>query len=133
MRIKTILTAALAGALCLSTPLYAQDIVGTVETGCAEEIEKFCSQVMLGEGRLLACFYAHEDKLSGRCQYALYTAANQLDQAVSALDYVASQCADDIGQHCAAVQMGEGRILSCLRENEATSASCRQAVDDVFE
>ena len=133
MKFRAALAAALTAGLWFATPLQAQDPVSTVETGCAEEIGKYCSQVMMGEGRLLACFYAHEDKLSGRCQYALYSAANQLDQAVSALDYVASQCGDDIASHCAQVEMGEGRIVSCLRDNAETTDACRAALDDVFE
>ena len=112
----------------------AQDIVSDVQKGCAVEIEKFCSQVTLGEGRLLACFYAHEDRLSGQCQYALYTAAAQLEHAVSALNYVAGQCEDDIETHCAGVQLGEGRILSCLKSNaDSVSTACKAAVADVFE
>lgn len=112
----------------------AQDIVSDVQKGCAVEIEKYCSQVMLGEGRLLACFYAHEDKLSGQCQYTLYTAAAQLEHAVSALNYVAGQCQDDIVANCAGMQLGEGRILSCLKSNaDSVSAACKAAVADVFE
>ena len=120
--------------LGLSAPAYSQDIVTSIEKGCAAEIESFCSQVTMGEGRLLACFYAHEDKLSGQCQYALYDASAQLERAVSALNYVAGQCDDDIMKHCAEVQMGEGRILDCLKANsETVSAACTQAIDDVFE
>lgn len=120
--------------LGLFGPVSAQDIVDTVKTGCAAEIEKFCSQVTAGEGRMLACFYAHEDKLSGRCQYALYDASAQLERAVSALNYVAGQCEDDIVKHCANVQMGEGRIIECLKSNsESISAACTEAMDDVFE
>lgn len=133
MRIaKAILFALLLG---VAANLSAQDaIVDTVKQGCATEIEKFCSQVMLGEGRMLACFYAHEDKLSGQCQYALYQAANTLEQAVNALQYVANECEEDIMTHCAEVQMGEGRILECLRSHsETVSASCTRAVNDVFE
>ena len=88
----------------------------------------------MGEGRLLACFYAHEDKLSGQCQYALYDAASQLDAAVNALNYVATQCHDDILAHCAEVQVGEGRVLECLNANSASvSDACKQAVKDVTE
>ena len=133
MRIaKTVLLALLLG---VTVNLYAQDsIVDTVKQGCATEIENYCSQVMLGEGRLLACFYAHEDKLSGQCQYALYQAANTLEQAVNALQYVATECEEDIMKHCAEVQMGEGRILECLRANsETVSAACTTAVNEVFE
>jgi hypothetical protein len=121
-------------ALAASGTLYAQDPVATVEKGCKAEIEAYCSQVSPGEGRMLACFYAHEDKLSGQCQYALYDASAQLERAVSALNYVAGQCDDDIMAHCAEVQLGEGRIIDCLKANsEKVSGACTQAIDDVFE
>jgi len=133
MNVKNTMLAAAAVLLSLSGNLFAQGIIETVEKGCAVEIEKFCSQVSPGEGRLLACFYAHEDKLSGQCQYALYTASAKLDQAISALDYVASQCRDDMMKHCADVQVGEGRVVECLKANQdSVSADCKQAVNDVF-
>ena len=100
--------------------LSAQDPVKTVTEGCATEIEQYCSQVSPGEGRVLACFYAHEDKLSGQCQYVLYAAASQLDAAVNALNYIATQCRDDILAQCAEVQLGEGRVLECLNANSAS-------------
>lgn len=134
MKIKMTAVCALLIAAGLSGPVNAQGPVDTVVTGCAPEIESFCSQVSPGEGRLLACFYAHEDKLSGQCQYALYTAAAQLDQAVSALNYVAGQCQDDIMNLCANVEMGEGRILDCLAaQGDAVSAECTAAIEEVFE
>ena len=83
---------------------------------------------------MLACFYAHEDKLSGQCQYALYDASVQLERAVSALNYLAGQCEDDIVAHCANVQLGEGRVIECLQsKGEAVSQPCRQAMDDVID
>jgi hypothetical protein len=112
----------------------AQDIVSDVQKGCSVEIEKYCSQVTLGEGRLLACFYAHEDKLTGQCGYTLYKASAQLEHAVSALNYVAGQCQDDIIAYCAQLQLGEGHILSCLKSNaDSVSAECKAAVSEVFE
>ena len=134
MKMKSLLIFASFALACMSGPVSAQGIVETVEKGCAAEIESFCSQVSPGEGRMLACFYAHEDKLSGQCQYALYSASAQLDQAVSALNYVATQCEDDLMKHCAEVQLGEGRVLECLRANaDSVSPACTQAVNDVFE
>jgi hypothetical protein len=120
--------------LGFSGQILAQDPAATVHTGCATEIETYCSQVTEGEGRLLACFYAHEDKLSGACQFALYDASAQLEHAVSALNYVAGQCEDDIEKLCASVQAGEGRLLECLGgQKEAVSAECSRAIGDVFE
>lgn len=133
MNFKTTMMAAAAVLMSMSGSLFAQGIIETVETGCATEINSFCSQVSPGEGRLLACFYAHEDKLSGQCQYALYTASAQLDQAVSALNYVATECQDDLMAHCANVQVGEGRVVECLKANkDSLSPACTTAVNDVF-
>lgn len=134
MKKRRTLLFALLAMTGLSGSLAAQDPVSTVITGCATEIETYCSQVSEGEGRMLACFYAHEDKLSGQCQYALYSAAAQLDQAVSALNYVAGQCEDDIMKLCANVEMGEGRILECLgAQEESVSPACKTAIAQVFE
>ena len=134
MQLKSTIVSAIAVLLSMSGTVSAQGIVETVEQGCATEITTYCSQVSPGEGRLLACFYAHEDKLSGQCQYALYSASAQLDQAVSALDYLATQCRDDILKLCGEVQVGEGRVLDCLKSNSASvSAACNQAVADVTE
>jgi hypothetical protein len=134
MKLKTSMLSAIAVLMSMGGTVSAQGIVETVQEGCAAEITAYCSQVSPGEGRLLACFYAHEDKLSGQCQYALYSASAQLDQAVGALDYLATQCRDDILKFCAQVQVGEGRVLECIKSNQASvSAACNQAVADVTE
>lgn len=134
MKSRIVLLAAAVLILSVTDSVFAQDPVATVAQGCTKEIERYCSQVTLGEGRLLACFYAHEDKLSGQCQYALYTAAAELDAAVSALNYLATECRDDILAHCAEVQVGEGRVLECLDANaESVSDGCKQAISDVVE
>jgi hypothetical protein len=107
-------------------------VIDNVMTACEPEITAFCSQVTPGEGRLLACFYAHEDKLSGRCGYALYEAAAALEQFAAAVTHVASQCLDDMEKLCAQVELGEGRVATCLVEHKAeVTEACRQAMDDV--
>ena len=115
------------------TGSWAQDsIIDNVMKACETEIDTYCSQVTLGEGRLLACFYAHEDKISGRCQYALYEGAAQLEQFAAAITHLATECIDDLEKYCAEVELGEGRVGTCLLEHKAevTDAS-RQAIDDV--
>jgi hypothetical protein len=134
MKSRITILVALTALFGLVANASAEDIVSDVQKGCGVEIETFCSQVTMGEGRLLACFYAHEDKLSGQCQFALYSASAKLEHAVSALNYVAGQCEDDILAHCAEVQLGEGRILTCLESNaESVSGECKAAMLDVFE
>jgi len=107
-------------------------VVETVAKGCEKELTSYCKDVTPGEGRILACLYAHSDKLTGQCEYALYDAAVQLERFVAALGYVANECDADLDKFCAEVAVGEGRILNCLDENASKiSARCNQALKDV--
>jgi Cysteine rich repeat len=113
--------------------LSAQEtLIETVANGCKTEITTYCKDVKPGEGRILACLYAYEDKLSGKCEYALYDAAARLERAVAALTYVAKECEADIVANCSGVKAGEGRVLQCLEKNEAkVSTRCKGAIRDV--
>lgn len=120
-------------SLGIAGNLSAQEtLIETVANGCQTEIATYCKDVTPGEGRVLACLYAHQDKLSGKCEYALYDASARLERAVAALTYLANECAADLAEHCAGVQAGEGRLLECLKANEAKlSSRCKGAFQDV--
>jgi hypothetical protein len=130
--------ATVAGPAHAQTP--AQDVTAAMEgqlaaqvrEGCNSELTTHCSEVTPGEGRLLACLYAHGDKLSGQCQNALYDAAVRLERAVNAVTYVAVACGEEIDSHCANVEPGEGRMAQCLRAHESQlRPGCSQALTDV--
>ena len=124
-------------ALCLisatlTNPLFAGDPVEYALEACSAEIESYCSQVTLGEGRLMACFYAHEEKLTVGCVHALYDAAVVLEQAINALVYVATNCETDIDTYCAEIEAGEGRILNCLSASrESISEQCSTVLSEL--
>ena len=125
-----------AVALCFfagSQAALAQgSVVEMVTQACEKEIDTYCSQVTPGEGRLLSCFYAHEDKLSVQCVNALYDGMATLERAVEAISYVASQCRDDIDTHCGETIPGEGRVIRCLLAKKAdVSKACSGAIDEV--
>lgn len=131
MKQLKIVLAALVAVAFLAAPALANP-VEIVAKGCEKELTAFCSTVTPGEGRVLACLYAHEDKLSGQCEYALYDAAVQLERAIAALTYVASACDDDLDAYCAEVPAGEGRLAECLNANQdKISKVCKQAMKDV--
>ena len=116
-------------------PSAAQDsLMDYVMKSCEGDLQQYCSQVTPGEGRLLYCAAAHEDKLSGQCSYALYQAASLLEQLSAAILYIATECKADIETLCADVKAGEGRILSCLdAQQEKVSEPCKQAIADTIE
>jgi len=89
-------------ALVLALPAFAAgDLIESVVKDCEKELMTFCRDVTLGEGRGLACLYAYEDKLSPKCEYALYNAAAQLERAINALAYAVNECRDDLNLYCA--------------------------------
>ena len=115
-----------------AAPAVAQDsLLEYVLTSCEADIKQYCSQVTPGEGRLLHCAAAHEDKLSGQCSYALYQAASLLEQLSMAIVYVAESCETVIKTLCGDVKAGEGRVLSCLEGNsESLGEPCKKALAD---
>jgi hypothetical protein len=109
----------------------AQGALDTFTTGCQQELTTFCKDVTPGEGRILACLYAFQDKLTPRCEYALYDSAGQLDRTLTNLSYAVGECRDDLKTLCADIKPGEGRILDCLNKNKAkVSARCNAALKE---
>ncbi len=133
MKKRVVLLAVVAMFFVSVTSVWAADnVVETVAKGCEKELTSYCKDVTPGEGRILACLYAHSDKLTGQCEYALYDAAVQLERFVAALSYIANECDADLEKFCAEVAVGEGRVLKCLDDNaEKISTRCTQALKDV--
>jgi hypothetical protein len=116
----------------VSSVWATETLLDSVARGCEKELITLCKDVTPGEGRILACIYAHSDKLSGQCEYALYDAAVQLERFVAALSYVANECRADLDKFCTGTKIGKGRLLKCLDDNKSgLSSRCTQAIDDV--
>ncbi|HVP30956.1 MAG TPA: cysteine rich repeat-containing protein [Myxococcota bacterium] len=115
-----------------TVPAHAQQsLTDQVLQGCKTELETHCSGVTPGEGRIVACLYAYEDKLSSRCEYAVYDAAAQLERAISALSYVANECRSDLEKFCSGVAAGQGRLVACIDGHaKELSARCAAARKD---
>jgi len=130
-------TFVLCAALCaLGMSAWAQQDVqslkATVVKACEKDLKTYCSQVTPGEQRLLACVYAHEDKLSDSCTYALYQASIALDEIAQTVEYIGTSCHVDMQVYCRDVKVGKGRMLACLKDHESmVSEGCRTAVHDV--
>lgn len=106
--------------------------VDTFVDGCGMELSAYCKDVNPGKGRLLACLYAHDDKLSLQCNRAMLDSLVQLDQAVTDLKKFAAACDSDLDTFCATVEPGGGRLLDCLEKNETSlNPTCRKAFKEM--
>ena len=134
--------ATLTGVLLAIGQAQAQQtLVEYAYNACKPSIETYCDQVTPGEGRMLYCLAAHEDKISAECEYALYTAATVIEgltaaiveEVEDAVEYLAVECGADIEKHCDDIRPGEGRILMCLDSHEdKLSDECTAAVTNIF-
>ncbi|MFA5160513.1 MAG: cysteine rich repeat-containing protein, partial [Candidatus Omnitrophota bacterium] len=105
---------------------FADKNIDMVEKNCITELETYCQTVTPGEGRGMACLYAHNDKLSGSCSAALNEATNEFKNATDNVNAFIADCQADIYQLCSKVAIGEGRILACLEKNKKkVTAKCR--------
>ena len=56
-----------------------------LENSCADDIKRYCSTVTPGEGRMIYCIQAHEDKISPKCAFDLEEAATDVQLSVDNL------------------------------------------------
>ncbi len=111
------------------TAAIAQGPVKGVLEACESEITTYCDQVTPGDGRLLSCMYAHEDKISEPCADSIVDLADALDYLFANARAAVSICAADIEANCSTVEFGGGRVLTCLQENaDKVSSDCRPVV-----
>ncbi len=72
-----------------------------LETACGEDVKKYCSTVTPGEGRLMYCIEAHEDKISDGCASALDEVEYQAEATAENLREAVNACRGDIDKFCA--------------------------------
>jgi Golgi apparatus protein 1 len=107
----------------------AEKAIAKVQESCATDIKSFCSQVTPGEGRLMLCMMAHEDKLSDKCFTTLVDVGDAVELTISSAKRAASVCAPEIDTLCADVKAGGGQIAQCLITNKAKlSGACSAEV-----
>jgi len=103
-----------------------------LENACASDIKKYCKDVTPGEGRMIYCMQAHEDKISPKCTYELGEAAASLQATADLLKDGVVACKAEIAGVCGKIQPGQGRIAACLIANKSTaSKDCVDAIQKV--
>jgi hypothetical protein len=107
-------------------------IAGAVQqlrTACADELHAFCSTVTPGEGRLLLCMQAHEDRIGRQCELALLEASRSIGSLVQRAEAFAKTCWQDIQTYCSGTG---GSIAQCMTEKRTSlSPACQAMVADL--
>ena len=106
--------------------------VAKLESACASDIKKYCRTVTPGEGRMIYCMQAHEDKISVKCAFELEEAATNVQTAADALKDGLIACKAEITGVCGKTVPGQGRIAACLIANKSTASSgCAEAIKKI--
>lgn len=103
-----------------------------IKEACGPDINKFCNTVTPGEDRLIFCMMAHEDKISTKCDYALYSASRNMDKALGLIEQASDMCWSDIEKNCSNMPEGSGGIAQCLFSKKATLTRGCQTVLEQF-
>lgn len=96
-----------------------------LQAACGEELRNFCSTVTPGEGRLLLCMQAHEDKLGRGCEMALLETSRSIGSAISRVERFAEACWNDIQTYCSAAG---GSVMQCVVDNRSSLSRQCQAI-----
>ena len=103
-----------------------------LETACGEDLKKYCSTVTPGDGRIMLCMQAHEDKISDGCASVLDEVVFQVETSADLLREAVNTCRGDIEKFCTTTLPGQGRLAACLAANKTSvSASCAAAVQSL--
>jgi Cysteine rich repeat len=107
-------------------------LAAKVESSCADDIKKYCGTVTPGEGRIIYCMQAHEDKISPKCAYDLEEAATNVQTSIDNLKEAVVACKAEITGVCGNILPGQGRIAACLITNKsAASKGCSEALQKI--
>jgi len=91
--------------------------------GCDADAAILCPGLPLNSRKSFMCLMAYEDNLSLSCELGIAEAAMTLEQGLMAIDYSIKACEADADKFCLDVEPGEGRIVKCLKQNEAKLAN----------
>lgn len=111
----------------LATPLFtaAAEQAGASmpdSQACRAEIQKLCGNVKPGDGRMQSCLEQNRTAFSPACQQQMAEHRERAQQKAEA-------CRADVAQFCQGIEPGGGRLVRCLKQNEARlSPACRDGL-----
>jgi Golgi apparatus protein 1 len=99
------------------------------DEACKGDVEQYCKDVQLGQGRMVRCLRDNEAKLSASCKEQMAKMDEWRRQMHDRMHGVAEACKGDAQQYCKDVRPGGGRLMRCLKDNEGKlSDACKAAL-----
>jgi Golgi apparatus protein 1 len=89
---------------------FSQVSFSAVKGACEEELEKYCSNIQPGEGRIADCLKRYDNMLSQECK-------DFLTKHSDALKKLKDVCSADAYEYCRDVKTSYRRIVHCLEEH----------------
>jgi hypothetical protein len=83
-----------------------------VSADCLDDVDRFCSDVEPGQGRVIVCLSRHEQDLAPVCRKHLQEGRRNVRRKL------AGACDGDIETICKGVRPGRGRIQRCLEQHK---------------
>ncbi|HMK59852.1 MAG TPA: cysteine rich repeat-containing protein [Dissulfurispiraceae bacterium] len=123
----------LNAALLIFSSLFCCAVAhGASTSPCADDIARFCPNVIPGGGAIIECLEKHESELTDACrthEINMYNRRGERKDMIMKRVTLRKTCGQDIIKFCADVQPGANRIVGCLSEHEKElSAPCRDSV-----
>lgn len=102
-----------------------------IARSCGPSIERFCSNVNIGTGEMMACLRRNQNRVPANCFADMSRAQAGVDARLAAQASTFRLCEASTRQLCAGVQPGDAYILNCLiRSQRVVRPACRQALID---
>lgn len=107
-------------ALAFASAVPAQ--AGSPREACKADVEKYCSDAEAGKKGVGKCLRENKEKLSEGCRESLAEMRKRMAKEHPG----AAACRGDVEKFCKDVKPGEGRIIECLKSNDAQlSEGCK--------
>jgi ElaB/YqjD/DUF883 family membrane-anchored ribosome-binding protein len=96
---------------------------------CKGDVEQYCKDAQPGHGRIGKCLKENEAKLSQACKDQMAQMHGRREQMQKRMHEMMEACTGDADQYCKDIHPGGGRLLKCLKQNEAQlSEGCKSAL-----
>jgi len=118
---KRLIPAAI-GLACLLMPALSP---AEVQTPCNETVNKFCKDVIPGNGRIMKCLNDHRDDQSIACK-------DWIEEQQKSMQELMAVCPEDITRWCRNASADKVSIYYCLLDNYISlRLDCRSKLGEV--